>query len=173
MAIAYEPERWHEFFVVLSSSAAVLVGLLFVVLTIHLQDLRLNRDFRMRARNNAYHLLNVFIVATLALAPQPAEALGCEAALISAYGLRLPIGITWNYYHQDEAVRGRHPFWTGIVVAIFAIYSLGAVGGVALLAGFKWGLPAIATACLALLVRSVLTAWALMFGLERIEGTKR
>jgi hypothetical protein len=162
---AQQREVWHELFFLLSSSATVLIGLLFVVLTLHLREVAGSRDFRLRARNNTYHLLNVFIVTALALAPQPARWLGLEVAAVSLYGLRLPLGVTWHYCHQPADVRARNPFWTDVIVTIIVAYALGITAGVALVTGSGWGLPLVAASCGLLLVRTVLTAWALMFGL--------
>lgn len=173
MADANEPERWHEFFLMLGTSATALVGLLFVVLTIHLHAVQRDSDFHLRARNNAYHLLNVFVISALALAPQPAVILGVAVALICLYALRLPIGVTWHFYHQDKAFREGKRFWTGIVITIFITYSLGFAGGAALIAGSPWGLPLVATCCVVLVVRTVLTAWALMFGVKPADAASK
>jgi hypothetical protein len=150
MPHSYQPELWHELFVMLGSSAAALLGLLFVVLTIQLHAVKQDRDFRLRARNNAYHLLNVFAVSALALAPQPAVLFGIEVALVSLYGLRLPIGVTWYLYRQDKAIRVRKSFWIGAVVTIGLAYALGIAGGTALMTGSYWGLPLVATSCVVL-----------------------
>ena len=88
MSQSYGPELWRDLFVMLGSSATALLGLLFVVLTIHLQTVKEDLDFRLRTRNNSYHLLNVFILSALTLAPQPAVWLGIEVALVCLYGLR-------------------------------------------------------------------------------------
>lgn len=173
MEHSYQPESWHEFFLMVGTGATALVGLLFVVLTIHLHAVQQDRDFHLRARNNSYHLLNVFVVSALALAPQPAMYLGIEVVLVSLYALRLPIGVTWYYYHQDKVIRERNPFWTDIIVTIIVAYSLGIVGGAGLIAGANWGLPLVATSCVALVVRTVLTAWALMFGLGPASATAK
>lgn len=108
MPHSYQPEQWRDLFVMLGSSATALLGLLFVVLTIHLQTVKQDLDFRLRTRNNSYHLLNVFILSALTLAPQPA----------------------------------------------------------ALLAGSNRGFALVAATCVVLMVRAVLSSWALMFGAE-------
>ena len=171
MPHSYQPELWHELFVMLGSSAAALLGLLFVVLTIQLHAVKQDRDFRLRARNNAYHLLNVFAVSALALAPQPAVLFGIEVALVSLYGLRLPIGVTWHLYRQDNAVRERKPFWIGAVVTIGLAYALGIAGGAALMTGSYWGLPLVAICCVALMIRTALSSWAMLFGIEPASAT--
>jgi len=164
MPHSYQTEQWRELFVLLGSSATALLGLLFVVLTIHLHTVKQDADFRLRARNNAYHLLNVFVVSALALAPQPAVFFGIAVALVSLYGLRLPIRVTWYLYRQDKAIRESKPFWIGAVVTISLAYSLGIAGGTALMTASYWGLPLVAASCVLLMIRTVLNSWALMFG---------
>jgi len=148
MSQSYGLELWRDLFVMLGSSATALLGLLFVVLTIHLQTVKEDLDFRLRTRNNSYHLLNVFILSAVMLAPQPAVLLGIEVALVCLYGLRLPIVVTWYLYRQDEAVRAHKPLWLGSVITI-------------------------ATACVVLMVRAVLSSWALMFGAESAAVTSK
>jgi len=160
------PEPWRDLFVMLGSSATALLGLLFVVLTIHLQTVKEDLDFRLRTRNNSYHLLNVFILSALTLAPVPVMFFGIGVALVCLYGLRLPIVVTWYLYRQDEAVRAHKPLWLGSVITVATAYALGIAGGIALLAGSNHGFALIATTCVVLMVRAVLSSWALMFGAE-------
>jgi hypothetical protein len=166
MPHSYQPEQWRDLFVMLGSSATALLGLLFVVLTIHLQTVKQDLDFRLRTRNNSYHLLNVFILSALTLAPQPAALFGIEVALVCLYGLRLPIVVTWHLYRQDEAVRAHKPLWLGSVITVVTAYTLGIAGGIALLAGSNRGFALVAATCVVLMVRAVLSSWALMFGAE-------
>ena len=39
MENAYQPELWHDFFVVLGSSSAALIGLLFIATSLHLGEI--------------------------------------------------------------------------------------------------------------------------------------
>ena len=171
MPHSYQPEQWRDLFIMLGSSATALLGLLFVVLTIHLQTVKQDRDFSLRTRNNSYHLLNVFVVSALALAPQPAVFFGIGVALVCLYGLRLPIVVTWHLYRQDKAIRERKSFWIGSVITIGLAYALGIAGGTALIAGSNRGCALIATSCVVLMVRTVLSSWALMFGAETASAT--
>jgi hypothetical protein len=166
MSQSYGLELWRDLFVMLGSSATALLGLLFVVLTIHLQTVKEDLDFRLRTRNNSYHLLNVFILSALTLAPVPVMFFGIGVALVCLYGLRLPIVVTWYLYRQDEADRAHKPLWLGSVITVATAYALGIAGGIALLAGSNHGFALIATTCVVLMVRAVLSSWALMFGAE-------
>ena len=166
------PEPWRDLFVMLGSSATALLGLLFVVLTIHLQTVKEDLDFRLRTRNNSYHLLNVFILSALTLAPVPVMFFGIGVALVCLYGLRLPIVVTWHLYRQDETVRAHKPLWLGSVITVATAYTLGIAGGIALLAGSNHGFALVATTCVVLMVRAVLSSWALMFGAETASAKR-
>jgi len=100
----------------------------------------------------------VLIASLLVLAPHPPYILGIELIFIHLFGLRLPIFFT--YTHMIKRSAG---FPLAITATIGAGYLLGAAGGVALMAHASGGLYLVAASCVILLVRTVLTAWMLMF----------
>lgn len=159
-----QPEFWRDLYVMVGTSAATLVGLLFVVMSLYFNAVRQEPDYGMAAtvhaaRNNTYHLLTVMVTAVAILTPQPARLLGGELVILHLFGLRLPILFTHAHFIQN---RGGFPF--SMIVTISAGYLLGAAGGVVLIGGAAWGLYPVTASCVLLLVRSVLTAWMLMFG---------
>ncbi len=159
-----QAERWRDLFVMVGGAAAALVGLLFVVMSLYFNAIRAAPDYDVNAtvhaaRNNTYHLLTVLVTAVLILAPQPADVLGAELICLHLFGLRLPLFFTYEHF---IAHRGGFPM--SMIVTISTGYSLGAASGVALIVHPAWGLYLAAASCMILLVRSVLTAWMLMFG---------
>jgi hypothetical protein len=163
MTNAYLPDVWRDLFVMIGTAAATLVGLLFVVMSLHFNAIRGSPDYDTRAtvhaaRNNTYHLLTAFVTAALVLAPQPPAILGAELVAIHLYGLRLPVLFTYQHFVQHH---GGFPF--GMIVTISTGYLLGAVGGVAMIGHSPWGLYLVTASCVILLLRTVLTAWMLMF----------
>ena len=170
MANAYQPEVWRDLFVMVGTAAASLVGLLFVVMSLHINAIRNRPDDNMSAtihaaRNNTFHLLTVLVTAALVLAPQAPPILGAELVAIHLFGLRLPIVFTYRYFIEN---RGGFPI--SMIVTISTGYLLGAAGGAALIGHASWGLYPVSASCVALLVRSVLTAWMLMFGRRRADS---
>ncbi len=164
MANVYQPEAWRDLFVMLGTAAATLVGLLFVVMSLYFNAIRARADDDVAAtvhaaRNNTYHLLTVIVTAAAVLAPQPPAILGAELIAFHLFGLRLPILFTYKHF-----IRRHGGFPMRMIVTISAGYSLGAAGGIALIAHAPWALYLITASCVILLVRSVLTAWMLMFG---------
>jgi hypothetical protein len=67
MGNAYQPELWRELFVVLSSSSAVLIGLLFIATSLHLDEIINQPFFHRRAFNNTRYLLITFVEAVWVL----------------------------------------------------------------------------------------------------------
>ena len=49
MESTYKPDLWHDLFVMIGTSAGALVGLLFVVMSLHLSKISDRADVNMRA----------------------------------------------------------------------------------------------------------------------------
>lgn len=171
MEIAYQPELWRDLFVMIGTSAGALVGLLFIVLSIHFDKIDDLADHNMRAtiegaRFNTIHLLTVLVEAAVVLMPQPAAFLGAELIVINFFGLRLPLSIIYKYYDKHLTISRRGGFPALLIATIITAYLLGAGGGALLCARRYWGLYLVTISCLTKLVRSVMTAWTLILGVR-------
>lgn len=170
MESTYKPELWHDLFVMIGTSAGALVGLLFVVMSLHLSKISDRADVNMRAiidgaRYNTIHLLVVLVEAAVVLTPQPLTWIGIELIAINIFGLRGPLAFTYKYLSKDITISHRRNFPVGLILAITAAYLMGIAGGVAALELLNWSLYLVAASCVVKTVRSVLTAWMLMFGM--------
>jgi len=170
------PEAWRDVFVMIGSSAGALVGLLFIVVSLHFDKINELSDHNMRAtmegaRFNTLHLLTVLVEAAAVLVPQPLIFLGAELFVINMFGLRLPFTIIYKYFDKHLTISHRGGFPTLLIATIIAAYAMGAAGGVALFRLMEWGLYLVAASCLIKIVRSVLTAWMLIFGLGHARKT--
>jgi hypothetical protein len=67
MGNRFHPELWRDAYVMLGTAAAALIGLLFVVTSLHLDEIANNPVYRIRARNNRFYLLTLLVEATLIL----------------------------------------------------------------------------------------------------------
>jgi hypothetical protein len=70
MESTYKPELWHDLFVMIGTSAGALVGLLFIVMSLHLGKISERTDYNTRAtvdgaRYNTIHLLAVLVEGRL------------------------------------------------------------------------------------------------------------
>jgi len=172
----HHPEHWEGLYVVIGTSAGALVGLLFIVMSLHFAEIRERAGDNMRltiegGRNNTYHLLTVLVEAAMVLTPQPIAFLGAELILVNLFGLRLPLTIVYKYASKPITISERGGFPTTLIATIIAAYLTGAVGAGLLVAGYQWGLYLVTAACVVKLVRSVLTAWMLMFGMVHAQVT--
>ncbi len=180
MESAYKPELWHDVFVVIGTSAGTLVGLLFIVISLHIGKINERSDDDMRAivdgaRHNTVHLLIVLVEALLVLAPQPASIVGWELIALNVFGMRGPVLFSLKYAGKRIRISPRGRFPTGLILTIAAAYLAGIGGGMAVLERLDWSLSLVAASSVTKIVRAVLSAWMLMFGLiqTKISGPER
>lgn len=178
MESTYKPELWHDLFVMIGSAAGALVGLLFIVMSLHLDKISDGTDYNIRAtihgaRSNTIHLLNVLVEAAVVLTPQPLSFIGAELIAINAVGLQFPLAFIYKYFNKHITISPRGGFPMGLILTIIAAYLLGVAGGVAALKSFDWGLYLVAASCILKIVRSVLTAWMLMFGMLQARSSEQ
>jgi hypothetical protein len=161
---AYDVAGWQDFFVGTIGASAGLLGLLFVTISINLQEILKYRHLPGRAASTLGILLAALLVSGLGLAPgQSSVVLGVEVLLISGAvvvqalwvtrGKRDPAEpIVWSIEHR---VIGSLP---GSVLAVGAISLLVASGG-----GLYWLMAGI---LLAFVVASI-NAWVLLVEILR------
>jgi hypothetical protein len=159
---AYQPDLWRDLYVMLGTSAAALIGLLFVVASLHLEEVMSNPVHRIRARNMTLHLLVLLVEATLVLTPQPMQALGGELAVINVVGLQLPLRFIYKAFYKDRHLgeRGAYSIYRG--AANVSAYLLGLAGGAGLILASVWGMYLITASFIAFLVSAILNAWTIM-----------
>src|SRR5678816_4707488 len=112
MEPVYQPALWRDLFAMIGASAGALVGLLFIVVTLHFDKISERTDANMRvtmegARNNMYHLLTVLVEAVVVLTPQPLFFAGIELIALNLVGLRLPLTIIYRYVGQNITISNR------------------------------------------------------------------
>ncbi|HEX4859779.1 MAG TPA: hypothetical protein VFV07_00990 [Rhizomicrobium sp.] len=177
METVYQPERWHDLFVMIGSAAGALVGLLFIVVSLHFDKISGQGDVNTQvtmegARYNTMHLLTVLLEAGAVLAPQPSWLLGAELIALNLFGLRLPLTIIYRYANRHITISHRGGFPVVLIATVIAAYLAGAAGGIAVLYRAQWALYPVAIACLVKIVRSVLTAWMLIFGISHAQAAR-
>ena len=165
----YDPEPMHDFFVVLGTSAGALIGLLFIAVSLHLNDLVRNRRLYRRAYNNTRYLLIVMVEALAMLLPQPMQLLGVEIGIANVLGLLLLVKFVVAFFADRKSYlsAGGQPFLTFMSIGCFAF---GAAGGFVLMLERDWGAYLVALSCTVLIVRVVLTAWLIMVRISQLEA---
>jgi len=77
--VAYDPQQWHDLYLMLGTAAAALTGLVFVALSLHLRAIGADRFQRARGHYLTFRLIYLTVVAAFVLIPgQGDDALGIE-----------------------------------------------------------------------------------------------
>jgi hypothetical protein len=155
-----EAEAWVDFYLVAGASAAVLIGLLFVALSINREAIAAHAQFRGQARQALYALLYVFVISLLALIPDQADwVLGAE--LLCGVLLTLVVSIP----RQVRGLTTTLPTERRRFALVIAVYNgamlliLAAATG--LLAGFDEALFLLAAAVITLSLLAIANSWIL------------
>ena len=158
-------EGWDEFYFMTGSSAAALIGLLFVVATLTAGRDRstVETGAKLFTTPLVCHFGGVLVLSAAALIPSItpfAYALlsGAIALVGATFGVWIAIGI--GRFPYEHHVDWFDIWWYGIIPAI--IYALLGVAAVAIAAGAAWALVALAVVQMALLLTTIHNAWDLV-----------
>jgi hypothetical protein len=161
---------WGELYVMLGTSSAALIGLLFVATSLHLKAMADHPVLRTRSRNLTLHLTVMLVQATAVLMPQPLQFLGIEVIVVNLCGLSLPL--TFLYRTMFSRTRKRTKgsgFSLYMGLAYILAYTIGIAGGVALSQSLLWGLYLVTFSNAIFFVLVILNGWKLMFGIQESE----
>lgn len=160
--MAYDPERWHDVFVMLGGAAAALTGLVFVALSLHLRDIGTNRFQKLRGHYLTFGLIYLTVISTLVLIPgQGDHTLGIEL-LLGGVAAVVVTGV------PIVQMRSQLPTTLGFharVVALTVAIALNFAAGISLIVGSGGGLYLLVSALLIAMVTNVSGAWSLLMGL--------
>jgi hypothetical protein len=161
---SYGPLAWHDFFIGTIGAAAALTGLLFVAISINLEEILKYPALPGRAAGTLGVLVTVLIVSGFALAPgQGRHALGIE---IAAAGAVVATQAVWVLH--GKATPGEQTSWHLEHLTTLLLPSVGLiVGGLSLVAGEGGGLYWVFGAILAAFVSVSINAWVLLVEIKR------
>jgi modulator of FtsH protease len=166
----YQAELWRDLYVMVGSSSAALVGLLFIATSLHLDEFVKYPAFRRRAYTNTRNLLITFVEAALILIPQQMPILGAELLALNLIGLCFVLINIYKFFYPDKDDFGRPPGWLYRVTISIICFLLGIVGGAVLIAHLNLGIYLVTVSCITLLVAVVLNAWSIMLGVGQAEN---
>lgn len=159
---------WHELYLMLGTSSAALIGLLFVATSLHLAEIANEEIYRLRAQYTTLILLSTLLLAIAVLVPQPIRVLGLQLAAINTWGLSFPLTLLSKAVKIPGARRGG--FSVRRAAFFIAGYVVGIAGAAALVAGREWGMYAVTLSYTGLLIASIWNGWMIMQGIGRGEG---
>jgi hypothetical protein len=164
-ATTFPASQWHDYFMTVGGGAAALTGLIFVAMTLHLDEVINSAVHRHRARTILAGLTAVFIRCALVLmGGQNAQAVAVEIiAVLLVVETLLYRSIRLAARDADNAVLLR-------AIGSFACLVLEQVGAVVLFLGFSWGLYVVALGMMSSFIFMVTGAWLLLVGVGMQEA---
>src|SRR5512133_2127333 len=123
---SYRPDQWHDFFVMVGGSAAVLTGLVFVALSLNVNVVTQDAAHRYRAIDTLSGMVGVFVICALVLmGGQGHRAVGIEWLVVAAISMAIYV-----HGYVQAVVRGGSVAWLrgGRVIVVAVIYLAQLVG---------------------------------------------
>jgi modulator of FtsH protease len=167
----FRPDEWRDFFLEVGGAAAVLTGLVFVAMSINLDDVTHDATHRNRAIGTLAGMIAAFVICSVALmAGQGHVAIGVEWATVAAIAGGVYVsGYIRAFRSGGSNVGLRLPrLATGTTLYIAEI-----AGACALIAGRVAGLYVAAVSMLLLLVWMISGAWLLIAGVASGSADRR
>lgn len=157
MDAAYRPEEWHDFYVMVGGAGAVLTGLIFVAVSLHLRAVLRNPWHRGRAGSSLIALMSAVLISAAVLIPgQPLSALGVEVAVLA---LASPAYSARGMLHLPRS----HRIGPTVELAVGMVgATLAVLAGLSLIAQAGGGLLLLLPGTAIALGSSVWNAWRLM-----------
>ena len=158
-------EGWDDYFLLVGSAAAALIGLLFVVVTLtagrERSTIELGQRFYMTPI--VADLGAILLLSGTVMAPALHEGVkGVLVTLAGIAGLAADVGIALGIRKLKlaEGTRGFDVTWYGVVPAIVSVALAGA--GIGVLLHMAWAPVAVAAVLMALLLVCIHNAWDLV-----------
>jgi hypothetical protein len=163
--MTYHAAQWHDYFLMVGGGAAALTGLVFVAMTLHLDDITRNPVHRHRARTILTGLTAVFIRCALVLMAGQND----RAVAVELIGVLLVVeAILYNSIRQ--AAQGADPSVLWRTIGSFATLVVEQAGAVVLFLGGAWGLYVVGLGMMSSFVFMVSGAWLLLVGVGKDEA---
>ena len=160
----YDPSIWRDYFVMVGGGAAALTGLVFVAMTLHLDDIVNHPVHRHRARTILTGLTAVFLRCGLVLmGGQSHQAIGVEIIAV------LLVVEAILYRSLREALSSADMAVVMRTVGSFVCLVTEQAGALLFFFGSTWGLYVVGVGMLGSFVFMVTGAWLLLVG---VGGTK-
>src|SRR6266849_193636 len=150
---------WHDYFMTVGAGAAALTGLVFVAMTLHLDDITRDPVHRHRARSILTGLTAVFIRCSLVLmGGQNAQAIAVELIVV----LAIVEVILYSSIRSAASTADRGVLLRAL--GSFACLIAEQAGAVVFFFGGAWGLYAVGLGVMSSYVFMVTGAWLLLVG---------
>ena len=161
----YDASIWRDYFVMVGAGAATLAGLVFVAMTLHLEEIVRHPVHRHRARTILAGLTAVFIRCGLVLmGGQSRQAVAIELIAV------LVVVEVFLYRSTRDAFLAADRIVLLRAVGSFATLAVEQLGAVILFLGGVWGLYVVGLGMMSSFVFMVSGAWLLLVGVEAAQS---
>ncbi len=157
----YDPAIWRDYFVMVGGGSAALTGLVFVAMTLHLQDIVNHPVHRHRARTILTGLTAVFLRCGLVLMGGQSR----QAVAVEIIGVLIVVEVILYRSTRDAFMAADRSVLLR-AIGSFACLVVEQLGAVALFLGGIWGLYVVGLGMMASFVFMVSGAWLLLVGVE-------
>jgi hypothetical protein len=163
----YQAGLWHDYFMMVGGGAAALTGLVFVAMTLHLDEIASNPVHRHRARTILTGLTAVFIRCALVLMG------GQDAHAVAVELIGVLVVVEFILYGSiRQAARSADRSVLLRAIGSFACLVLEQAGALILFFGGAWGLYVIGLGMMSSFVFMVTGAWLLLVGVGAQEAAE-
>jgi hypothetical protein len=161
---SYNPLAWHDFFMGTIGAAAALTGLLFVAISINLEQILKYPQLPGRAAGTLGILVGALVVSGFALAPgQSNRALGIEIAAAGSVVVLQAALVSRGKESPDDPTSWQVEHLVTLLLPGVALI----IGGVSLATGEAGGLYWVLAAILLAFVSASINAWVLLVEIKR------
>lgn len=165
-AIAYDAARWSSFFSAEASASAALTGLLFVAISINLQQIVSNRALASRSFKALVTLTAILFVSSLCLVPgQSRSALGWEIGIVGVVLWFAGTLLQHRSVHNNPYVSARARTTHLLLAQASALPIVFAASSI--LRGRGGGLYWLVIATIMCFLSALLDAWVLLIEIQR------
>jgi hypothetical protein len=161
----YDAPAWRDYFVMVGGGAAALTGLVFVAMTLHLEDIVHHPVHRHRARTILTGLTAVFLRCGLVLMGGQSR----QAVAVEIIAVLIVVEVVL-YRSLVDAIRTNDRGVLVRGVGSFACLVLEQIGALILFVAGDWGLYVVAVGMLSSFIFMVTGAWLLLVGVEATQS---
>jgi modulator of FtsH protease len=166
----YDAAAWHDYFMTVGGGAAALTGLVFVAMSLHLDQIALNPAHRHRARTVLTGLTAVFIRCALVLmAKQSGQAVALELIVVL---IAVELVLYRSIRQALAATDASDPALLWRTIGSFSCLVIEQAGALALFFGNAGGLYVVGVGMMSSFVFMVTGAWLLIVGVRREEAAE-
>jgi hypothetical protein len=169
-AMAQAIEGWHDFYLMIGTAAATLVGLLFVALSLNVDVIarQENADLQALAGQAFTSFIDLAIFAVLFLIPDQGRlGLGLPLIGVGGYGLYLTLGRFLKSRHMPQRRLGSGRSIAGRFIVPAVCFATLMIIAVSVLFGSTAGLYWLVPVMILLVVGASRNAWDLLMGLRQ------